>query len=242
VFPLRDINPTDLRPVVTALLIAATVALWVWVQGGGLSAQSLEGSICRYGLIPTEVTGRVSAGDGPCALGGLTRATVVTSMFMHGSWMHLIGNMWFLWVFGNNIEDATGHGRFLLFYLLVGVLAAAAHMAVSPGDVRPMVGASGAVSGIMGAYLVLYPKARVDTLFFFIVFVRVVPLPAYVMLGYWMVLQLLLSSGADTGVATMAHIGGFVAGVVLITLFRRRPEAMAGVAPAQLRGPGGGRW
>jgi rhomboid family protein len=132
--------------------------------------------------------------------------------------------MWFLWVFGNNIEDSMGHARYLVFYLVVGALAATAHLASAPGSAVPMVGASGAISGIMGAYLVLYPRVRVTTLFFFVIFIRVIPIPAWVLLLWWFALQVLSGSataGAGGGVAFWAHVGGFVAGVVLIKLFAR---------------------
>ena len=141
--------------------------------------------------------------------------------------MHLIGNMWFLWIFGNNVEDAMGSLRMLAFYILVGLLAGGAQVISTPETAVPMVGASGAVSGVMGAYLVLYPRARVDTLFFFFLFVRIVPLPAWVMLAYWMLIQVVASTvtpeGAG-GVAYMAHIGGFVAGLVLLPAFRGRRD------------------
>jgi membrane associated rhomboid family serine protease len=147
-------------------------------------------------------------------------------MFLHGGWMHLIGNLWFLWIFGNNVEDSMGHLRFLVFYLLTGLAAATSHVLVDPGSTVPMVGASGAISGVMGAYLVLYPRARVDTLFWLLIFIRVVPLPAWVLLGYWIVLQLAGStvSGAagGGGVAYAAHIGGFVAGMLLVFPFRNQ--------------------
>ena len=154
-------------------------------------------------------------------MGGLRWSTVVTSMFLHGSWMHLIGNMWFLWVFGNNIEDSMGHGRFVVFYLLTGVLASLTHIALSPTAALPTVGASGAISGVMGAYIVLYPQVRVDTLIFW----WIVPVRAWFMLGYWFLIQLV--SGTATlgmqggGVAFWAHVGGFVVGLVLIRLFQR---------------------
>ena len=242
-FPIRDENPTELLPVGTVLLIGVTAAVWWMVQGGGLSLDALQGSICTYGVIPAEVTGRVGEGSGPCPMGGLTWEAVVTSVFLHGGWMHILGNMWFLWIFGNNVEDAVGHVRFLAFYLVAGGLAAGAQIASSPGSVAPMVGASGAVSAVMGAYFVLYPRARVDTLFFLFVFVRVVPLPAWVMLGYWMLLQLFASTlappGAGGGVAYMAHVGGFVAGLVLVFPLRReRRRGRRG----RLGGAGGGTW
>jgi membrane associated rhomboid family serine protease len=226
VFPLHDDNPTELFPVVTLVIISACVAAWVLLQGAGTSQQALTQSICVLGAIPAEVTGRLprgAAGMGPCGLGGLTWQALFTSMFMHGSWMHLIGNMWFLWIFGNNVEDSMGHLRFLVFYLLCGLIAALAHVFTQASSVMPMVGASGAISAIMGAYLVLYPKALVHTLFFFLFFIRVIPLPAWVMLGYWMGIQVvssLLDPGSGGGVAYTAHIGGFLAGVILILVFR----------------------
>jgi membrane associated rhomboid family serine protease len=226
-FPLHDDNPTEIFPVITMLIIAACVGAWWYLQGAGFAEGTLVGSICELGAIPAEVTGRITEGAanaGPCRLGGLTWEALLTSMFLHASWMHLIGNMWFLWIFGNNIEDSMGHLRFLAFYLICGLAAAGAHIALDPASTIPMVGASGAISAIMGAYLVLYPKARVDTLFIIVVFIRVIPLPAWVMLGYWMLLQVsgvLVASGVGGGgVAYAAHAGGFVAGVVLIFLFR----------------------
>lgn len=230
-FPLRDDNPTELTPWVTLAFIAANVAAWILVQGAGQGGPFLE-SLCRYGTIPGEVTGRLAEGArvslGPrasCEVGGLGWETVVTSLFMHGGWFHLIGNMWFLWVFGNNIEDSMGHLRYAVFYLLVGALASAAHIATGPGSQVPTVGASGAISGIMGAYLVLYPKVRIQTLFVFVIFIRVLPVAAWVMLVYWFVIQ--VASGAGTigmeggGVAFWAHAGGFVAGLLLIKPFER---------------------
>jgi membrane associated rhomboid family serine protease len=149
---------------------------------------------------------------------------LLTSMFLHGSWIHLLGNMWFFWIFGNNIEDSMGRGRFVAFYLICGLLAAAAQIAFNPTSSTPMVGASGAISGIMGAYLVLFPRVRVFTLVFLGFFVTTFALPAWVMLLYWMAIQFfggLQSMGASGGVAFWAHIGGFVAGLALIKLFVR---------------------
>ena len=222
-FPLHDDNPTEIFPVITLLIIAVCVWVWWYVQGAGFSAQSLDGSICAFGAIPAEVTGATEGAAGPCRLGGLTWQALLTSMFLHGSWMHLVGNMWFLWIFGNNIEDSMGHLRFLVFYLLTGLVAALAHVLTDAGSVIPMVGASGAISAIMGAYLVLYPRASVHTLFFFLFFIRIVPLPAWVMLGYWILIQVVSSAATPSGgggVAYTAHIGGFVAGLALILLFR----------------------
>ena len=222
-FPLHDDNPTELFPVVTILLIGACVWIWWYLQGAGFSEQALTDSICALGAIPAEVTGARAPGRGPCQLGGLTWQALLTSMFLHGSWMHLVGNMWFLWIFGYNVEDSMGHLRFVAFYLATGLAASFAHVLVDPGSEIPVVGASGAISGIMGAYLVLYPRAAVHTLFIIVVFVRIIPLPAWVMLGYWMLIQLVSSAvtpAGGGGVAYGAHIGGFLAGVALIFLFR----------------------
>jgi len=167
----------------------------------------------------------------PCpGAGGFAWYTVVTSIFLHGGWFHLAGNMWFLWVFGNNIEDAMGHARFVVFYLISGVVAALAQMIFDTSSPIPLVGASGAVSGIMGAYLVLYPKVRVHTLVW-IVFIFRVQVPAYFMLLYWAFLQLVgslpsMGGTATGGVAFLAHLGGFVFGVALIKVFAK-PELLA---------------
>ncbi len=231
-FPLRDENPTLLTPWITIALIAVNVVVWIYLQGAGLSEVALAESVCRYGTIPAEITGRtgyvagIDLGPGlpPCMFGDLGYETVLTGMFLHGSWVHLLFNMWFLWLFGNNVEDSMGHFRYLLFYLLVGVAATGAHILAGPASPVPTVGASGAISGAMGAYLVLYPHVRIQTLFIIIFFIRMVMIPAWVVLIYWFVLQVL--SGYSTpmeegggGVAFWAHVGGFVAGVVLVKLF-----------------------
>jgi membrane associated rhomboid family serine protease len=248
-FPYKDENPTYLKPVITLGIVGLNVLVWMLVQGAGAERQ-LAQSVCELGLIPGELLGRLPEGyelpigqGVACVMsGGAAWHTVLTSMFLHGGWFHLIGNMWFLWVFGNNIEDAMGHGRFVGFYLVCGLLAAAAQVAVSPSSPVPMVGASGAISGVMGAYLVLYPRVRVHSLVFLGFFLTRVTLPAWVMLIFWAVLQLLGSvpaltgAGAGGGVAFMAHLGGFVAGVSLIKLFakpefvnrHRRPVAVGG--------------
>ncbi|HZD03777.1 MAG TPA: rhomboid family intramembrane serine protease, partial [Longimicrobiales bacterium] len=161
-FPLRDDNPTELFPVVTLAIIAACTAVWLWIQGGGFDPRTLTDSLCALGAIPAEITGAGGAGayrGSPCGPGGLTWPALLTSMFLHGGWMHLIGNMWFLWIFGNNVEDSMGHLRFVVFYLLCGMVAAVAHVISAPASGLPVVGASGAISGVMGAYLVLYPRA-----------------------------------------------------------------------------------
>jgi len=232
-FPLYDDNPTEMPPLFTMALIAGCVGVWVWVQGAGFSEGQLVESVCTYGAIPAELTGsdptvsqavRRMGGGLPCSLGGLTWTAVVTSMFLHGSWAHLIGNMWFLWIFGNNVEDSMGHLRFLVFYLLAGAAAAAAHVVAAPESGIPMVGASGAISAIMGAYVLLYPTTRIRTLLVVILFITFVDLPAWIFLGYWFLIQLLSGSVQSVvgggGVAFWAHVGGFVAGVLLIPFFR----------------------
>jgi len=233
-FPYRDDNPTELSPNVTVALIGVNLLVWILVQGMG-SPVPLARSTCEFGLIPGEVLRTLppgasfQMGDG---LACVTTAaphywTVFTSMFLHGSWFHILGNMWFLWIFGNNIEDAMGHARYLVFYLLSGLAAAVTQTLSSPHSVVPMIGASGAISGVMGAYLVLFPRVRVHTLLFLGFFITTVAVPAYLMLVYWFLLQLLgglpaLGGGADQGgVAFFAHVGGFASGVALVKAFRR---------------------
>ena len=226
-FPYRDDNPIVLTPVVTVALIAANLAVWVVVQGMG-SDQSLARTVCQLGLTPGDLLHRLPVGyqfmvtEGAACevVGGNSWYTLVTSMFLHGGWLHLLGNMWFLWLFGKNVEDVMGHARFLVFYLLGGLAAAAAQVLVNPSSAVPMVGASGAISAVMGAYVVLYPRVRVHTVMWLLLIFRLT-VPAWVMLGYWFVLQL-AGAGMDQvgGVAVWAHIGGFVAGAALINLFR----------------------
>ena len=235
--PYRDDNPTLATPVATLAIIAANVAVWVLVQGMG-ATEPLARSVCELGLIPGDFLGRLPAGYQINMGGGLacvvegTRRwyTPLTSMFLHGGWMHLIGNMWFLWLFGNNVEDSMGRMRYVAFYLLCGLAAALTQTFLSPSSGIPMVGASGAISGVMGAYVLLYPRVRVHTLIVLIVFFFRVTLPAWVMLGYWFLLQLLggaAAAGTETGgVAFWAHVGGFAAGGFLIALFRN-PELVA---------------
>ena len=229
-FPIRDENPTIRTSIATFVLIAANVAVWVFVQGLG-SEPTLANSVCQYGAVPGELLGRVSAGTripiGPnlaCVLDGNPNwLTVVTSMFMHGGWFHLIGNMWFLIVFGDNVEDVMGRFKFVIFYLLCGVAAVAAQMLSNPSSAVPMVGASGAIGGVMGAYVVLFPRAPVHMLVFLGFFITRVVVPAFFMLGYWFLLQLMggfFSLGvASGGTAFWAHVGGFVAGIVLVRVF-----------------------
>jgi membrane associated rhomboid family serine protease len=230
-FPIRDDNPHFLTPYVTYALIVLNVAAWLLVQGLGAEPR-LSASICTLGLIPGDLLDTVQAGTrsqvGPntfCVIGvGSAWYTPFTSMFMHGGWLHIIGNMWFLWIFGNNVEDSMGHGRFVVFYLLCGLAAAAAQTLADPGSIVPMVGASGAIGGVMGAYILLYPRVHVHMLIVLGFFVTTVAVPAVLMLGYWFIVQLasgwLTQSAQGGGVAFWAHVGGFVAGGVLILLFR----------------------
>jgi len=231
-FPYRDENETRRPAIFTGVIIALNVLTWLVVQGAG-SEMAVAQSVCQLGLIPGELTGtippgmRVPLGESiACTTeAGRHLSHIFTHMFLHGSWMHLLGNMWFLWLFGNNIEDSMGHFRFVVFYLLCGLAAAMAQLLASPSSPIPMVGASGAISGVMGAYLLLYPNVRVYTLVPIGFFITSMALPAWVMLGYWFVLQFisgLVSFGGEmSGVAFWAHVGGFVAGIVLIKLFAR---------------------
>ncbi len=215
--PLHDDNPTERRPVVTLSLIAAGVAAFLWQLT--LGPPHAEAVIRALGLVPATLTGVAAPGPVPPLL------TVLSSMFLHGGWMHLAGNMLYLWIFGNNVEDAMGHGRFLAFYLLCGAIAALAQIVSDPGSTLPMIGASGAISGVLGAYLLLYSHARVLVLVPLGLLTRVIRLPALFVLGFWIVFQLLsaaLASPEGGGIAWLAHIGGFVAGMVLVFPFKRR--------------------
>jgi membrane associated rhomboid family serine protease len=233
-FPLRDDNPTINKSIVTSIIITANIIVWIVVQGFG-SGTALIRSVCTWGLIPGELLGTVpegttiQLGKGMAYVieGNPNWLSLISHMFMHGGWFHIIGNLWFLSVFGDNVEDAMGRVRFLVFYLLCGLAAAGAQMISNPGSTMPMVGASGAIGGVMGAYAVLYPKAGVHVLIFFGIITRIV-LPAWIMLGYWFLLQLVGAipsvTGSGGGVAFWAHIGGFVAGVALILVFQDRKK------------------
>ena len=230
-FPYRDDNPTLGTSVVTMVLIGLNVAAWVLVQGMGAEPY-LSKSVCELGLIPGEFLGRLPPGysipvseSAACVMDADQEwLSPLTSMFLHGGWLHLIGNMWFLWLFGNNVEDSMGHVRYLVFYLLSGLAAAAAQTFVNPTSAIPMVGASGAISGVMGAYVVLYPRVRVHMLIVLGFFITRIAVPAFLMLGYWFLLQILGGLPAigeeKGGVAFWAHAGGFIAGAVLILVFK----------------------
>jgi membrane associated rhomboid family serine protease len=237
--PLSDDNPTLRTPVVTYLTLAGIWGVWFFLQGAGFNTVALATSVCNLGMVPGELTGLAPVGSGvPLGEGmnclidrePINRYTPLTSMFLHGGWGHIIGNSLFLWVFGNNVEDSMGRLRFVVFYVVCGLAAAAAHVLLDPGSPVPTVGASGAISGVMGAYLLLYPRVRVNMLFIIFIFIQIIPLPAWAVLLWWFALQLLtglpqlmtLRPEVSGGVAVWAHIGGFVAGVVLIKLFVNR--------------------
>jgi membrane associated rhomboid family serine protease len=213
--PLYDDQPGRSFPAFTILLILANVAVFAfWQLGVGL-----QESVALAALTPVELS-QYSPG---------AVRDLFSSMFMHGSWMHLIGNMWFLWIFGNNVEDATGSVRFLIFYLLCGVLATVAHVLADPHSTVPLVGASGAVSGVLGAYLIKHPTAYVRTVIPLGFIIRIADVPAFVFLLIWIGLQIFSQAvsrvpGDQGGVAYLAHIGGFIAGVLLIFLFQKREQ------------------
>lgn len=226
-FPFRDDNPTLRQPVVTVALIGLNVIVFLYQMSLGSAGERF---IFGYGMIPAVVFGEANLPPGFPTLPAWM--TIFTSMFLHGSIMHIVGNMLFLWVFGNNIEDAMGPARYLVFYLLCGIAAAFAQAAIDPHSHIPMVGASGAISGVLGAYLVLHPRAHVDSLLFLGIFIRVITLPAMIVLGLWFALQvfnaLAMRAEGEGGVAFMAHIGGFVAGAVLVFAFRERRVVLWG--------------
>jgi membrane associated rhomboid family serine protease len=232
-FPVRDDNPHFLTPVTTYTIIALNALAWTLAQGLG-TEPALSASVCRLGLIPGELLQTVPAGTSvpmsestACVISpSPSWFTPITSMFMHGGWLHILGNMWFLWIFGNNVEDSMGHLRFAVFYVLCGLAAAALQVAFSPDSAIPMVGASGAIGGVMGAYVLLYPRVSVHMLVIFGLFIRTIAVPAYFMLGYWFLIQVLGGLGSlgrrEGGVAFWAHVGGFAAGLLLVLIFRKR--------------------
>lgn len=216
--PLRDINPTARFAIVTLLLVIANSAVFLYELTLGRTGGDLF--VSSYALIPARLFSSAVLNDGSLPVG----ATVLTSMFLHGGIPHIAGNMLYLWIFGNNVEDDTGRLRFILFYLLCGTAAAMTHALANTSSIIPMIGASGAVSGVLGAYLLLYPRARVVTLVFFGFFIRTIEIPAMFVLGSWFVIQFLSalsSSSSGGGIAWYAHVGGFVAGMILIGLFKR---------------------
>ena len=232
-FPLGDDNTKLLFPYATLLLIILMLGAWLFIQGAGNEPQ-LSASVCTFGIIAGELLQLLPPGTylqiAPklfCVMDETPNwYTTISYMFMHGGWIHLIGNLWFLWVFGRSVEDSMGPLRFIGFYLICGLAAAGLQVALAPASAIPMVGASGAIGGVMGAYLVLYPKVHVNMLIFLVVFITTVRIPAIFMLIYWLAIQFLgglNSIGNDVGgVAFWAHIGGFVAGMMLAWVFVRQ--------------------
>lgn len=214
--PLKDNNPTSRFPLITVVLVSLNVIVFLYTDILGFGDVAF---IARFGLIPYNVVtaGKLTA-SGPLMAGG----SFITSQFLHGGFFHLAGNMLFLWIFGNNIEDRMGSFRFIAFYLTCGIIAGAAQIIPDPHSHIPMIGASGAVAGVMGAYLLEYPKAKILTLIWILFFVRLIWLPAFFIILYWVALQLFYQfslGGESSGVAYMAHIGGFAAGLVFFKLF-----------------------
>ena len=217
--PLRDNNPIRRVPIMTVIFIAVNVLVFLYEQT--LSARGFQRFVIQYGVTPLRFTdGNITSSDA---------LTLITSMFVHDGWLHIGGNMLYLWIFGNNIEDRLGAVRFVVFYFLGGFAAAALQVVIDPSSPIPMIGASGAIAAVLGAYLVLYPRARVQTLVILFIFIQVVNIPAAILLGWWFLLQLFnafVSIGGSGGVAFFAHIGGFIAGAILIRMFTigRRPD------------------
>ena len=210
--PLRDVIPSRTTPYITTTIIVLNAITWLFEVS--LPQDSLNQFIGTYGVVPAY----------------FSPPTLITSMFLHGSWMHVIGNMWYLWIFGDNVEDRLGHGRFIVFYLLCGIAAALGQIVMDPTSTLPTIGASGAIAGVMGAYFVLYPQSRVLTLIPLIIFWEVIELPAYILLGFWFVMQLFsagtiavtASSHGSGGVAFAAHVAGFVVGMAGVFVFKKR--------------------
>jgi membrane associated rhomboid family serine protease len=214
--PLKDENPSRTTPVVTLALIALNLAAFIYELS--LGAAELERLIFVAGIVPYEITRMVDIG--PAAAVPIP-LTMITGMFLHGGPLHLAGNMLYLWIFGNNVEDSMGHVRFLGFYLLCGFVASLIHILAEPDSTLPMIGASGAIAGVLGAYALLFPRARIWTLVFMFFFVRMVSIPAYLLLGFWFIMQI-ASIGRGGQVAWVAHVGGFAAGALLVRLFTER--------------------
>jgi membrane associated rhomboid family serine protease len=209
--PLRDIIPSRTTPYVTIALVAINALAWFYEIS--MPERTLQSFLSTYGVVPAR----------------FETSTLITSMFLHGSWSHVIGNMWYLWIFGDNVEDRVGHGRFVVFYLLCGIGAALAHVAAESTSLLPTIGASGAIAGVMGAYFVLYPRSRVLTLIPLIIIWEIVEIPAIFLLGFWFVMQLfsagavaVTANTAGGGVAFVAHIAGFVIGAAGVMVFKKR--------------------
>ena len=225
-FPLYDENPTKSIPWVTIFLIVANVLIFLYELSLESSGQ-LQQFFQTAALIPYEITHASKTMAGIPNIGVLT---FFTSMFIHGGWLHVIGNMWYLWIFGNNIEEALGSAKYVLFYLVCGLGGGIGHILAQPNSQIPTVGASGAIAGVLAGYLILFPTARIVTIIPLFVFIQVVRVPAIVVIGVWFVIQLLsgagsLTSEAAAGTAWFAHVGGFIAGILLILVLPKRKRA-----------------
>ena len=209
--PLRDVIPSRTVPYLTVSIIILNALAWFYELG--LPREDLPVFLQQFGVVPAY----------------FAPPTLISSMFLHGSWSHVLGNMWYLWIFGDNVEDRVGHGRFIAFYLLCGIVAALGHVAMDPTSILPTIGASGAIAGVMGGYFVLYPQSRVLTLVPLIIYFEIIELPAVVLLGFWFIMQL-FSAGAiavtanasSGGIAFVAHVAGFVAGLLGVFVFQKR--------------------
>ena len=217
-FPLKDDIPTEKPPIITIALIILNGLIFFYQISLG---QEFEYFIIKLGAIPYEITHQSELTPEAAFP---VNMTLLTAMFLHGGWFHIIGNMLYLWIFGNNIEDKLGHFKFIIFYLLSGIIASLVYILTNPNSTIPMVGASGAIAGVLGAYLLKFPKARVLTLIFIGWFIRIVKIPAFYVLGFWFIIQLInglpaLGQDVSGGVAWFAHIGGFLAGMGLFKVF-----------------------
>ena len=211
-FPISDDNHSTKKPYICYCLIFLCSFIFLWQST--LPVNLYKDAIYSFGVIPAAVLGEKESYINPYL-------TIFTSMFMHGSWMHLIGNMVFLWIFGDNIEDSMGHKKFIVFYVISGICAALLQAIIDPNSEIPMIGASGAIAGVLGAYLVLHPKANVNVLFWLFIFITVIKVPAFIVLSIWIISQFFSASvGSEGGVAYFAHIGGFIAGGLLISFFK----------------------
>jgi len=222
-FPVKDDNPTSITPWVTYGIIILNVLVFGYEMSLSLNEESLINFFDTYGLIPEKI------------ISGENLFSLFTSMFIHGGFMHILGNMLYLYIFGNNIEDILGHKRFILFYFLCGMAASGLQISINPHSTVPNIGASGAIAGVLGAYLLTFPRAKVHTLIFFGYFVRWIKLPALFVLGFWFIIQLFSGIGslgmpADVGgIAFFAHIGGFVAGAFLVLIFNKKKRRFLGM-------------
>jgi membrane associated rhomboid family serine protease len=223
VIPLKDNVPTRTVPIIAVSFIFVNILIFLW-QRLTLQSAATEQLYRYYGFVPQELIASLTT---QWTLVPYNVMTIFTSMFLHGGFLHLAGNMLYLWIFGNNIEDALGHMRFIFFYLVSGLIAAAFQFLYDPSSNVPMIGASGAISGVLGAYLVLYPYARVKTLFIIFIFIKIFEVPAILLLTIWFFVQVFYSTAMD-GVAWYAHIGGFIFGLLTAKLFVRKSDRKSG--------------